>query len=82
MIALQDEDEPKNMNDALMCPDKEKWIYAMEEEIESLKSNQIWELALPIVLCTHIVRRVYHRPLPFLTRSRLPPLAMPVEVLA
>ena len=37
MVAPQDEDEPRNINEALNCPSKEKWIHAMEEEIESMK---------------------------------------------
>ena len=44
IIAPQDEDEPRNINEALNCPNKEKWIYAMKEEMESMKSNQVWEL--------------------------------------
>lgn len=39
MVAPQDEDEPRNINETLNCPSKEKWINAMEEEIESMKSN-------------------------------------------
>ena len=44
MIAPHDKDESTNVHDALMCPDKVKWIHAMEEEMESLRSNQVWKL--------------------------------------
>jgi len=44
MVAPQDEYEPRNIKEALNCPSKEKWIYAMKEEIESMKSNHVWEL--------------------------------------
>ncbi|KAK9108126.1 hypothetical protein Syun_024137 [Stephania yunnanensis] len=44
MIAPQDEDEPKNIQEALTCPAKEKWKIAMEEEMESMRSNNVWEL--------------------------------------
>ena len=44
MIAPKDEDELRNVNEALSCPIKEKWIFVMEEEMESMKSNHVWEL--------------------------------------
>ena len=44
MILPQDEDEPKNFKEAISCPDKEKWIKAMEKEMESMRTNQVWEL--------------------------------------
>ena len=40
----QDEDEPRNVTEALSGPDKENWIKAMEKEMESMRSNQVWEL--------------------------------------
>ena len=40
----QDEDEPRNVIEALSGPDKENWTKAMEEEMESMRSNQVWEL--------------------------------------
>ena len=30
--------------EALQCPTKEKWKVALEEEIESMKVNQVWSL--------------------------------------
>jgi hypothetical protein len=44
MIVIQDEEKPKNIWEALTCPAKEKWMKAMEEEIESMRSNNIREL--------------------------------------
>ena len=44
MILPQDEDEPKNFKEAISCPNKEKWIKVMEEEMESMRTNQVWEL--------------------------------------
>ena len=40
----QDKDEPRNVTEALSGPDKENWTKAMEEEMESMRSNQVWEL--------------------------------------
>jgi Reverse transcriptase (RNA-dependent DNA polymerase) len=44
MIIMQDEEEPNNIRETLTCPAKEKWMKAMEEEMESMRSNNIWEL--------------------------------------
>ena len=44
MILPQDEDEPKNFKETISCPDKEKWIKAMEEKMESMRTNKVWEL--------------------------------------
>ena len=44
MILSQEEDEPKNFKEAISCLDKEKWIKAMEEKMESMRTNQVWEL--------------------------------------
>ena len=35
---------PNNYNQAINCEDKEKWIEAMNDEMDSMKSNQVWEL--------------------------------------
>ena len=40
----QDKDEPRNVIEALSGLDKENWTKAMEEEMESMRSNQVWEL--------------------------------------
>jgi SpoVK/Ycf46/Vps4 family AAA+-type ATPase len=44
MIIMQDEEEPKNIRETLTCPAKEKWMKAMKEEMESMRSNNVWEL--------------------------------------
>ncbi|KAI9169131.1 hypothetical protein LWI28_007482 [Acer negundo] len=44
MVASHDADEPKNVNEALKSPDKELWIKAMKEEMDSMKSNHVWDL--------------------------------------
>ena len=44
LVTPEDDEEPKNVNEALKCPAKEKWMKAMEEEIQSMNSNQVWEL--------------------------------------
>ncbi|XP_042406802.1 uncharacterized protein LOC121996771 [Zingiber officinale] len=31
-------------DEALSCPSRDKWINAMEEEMNSMKSNNVWEL--------------------------------------
>ena len=44
MVASHDSDEPKNVNEALNSPAKEFWIKAMQEEMESMKNNHVWDL--------------------------------------
>jgi len=44
MIAPQDDEEPKIFNHALSDPKASEWIKAMEEEMESMKINQVWDL--------------------------------------
>jgi uncharacterized protein (UPF0147 family) len=41
MIIMQDEEEPKNIREALTYPAKEKWMKTMEEEMKSMRSNNI-----------------------------------------
>jgi hypothetical protein len=41
MIVIQDEKEPRNIREAFTCHTKEKWMKAMKEEIESMRSNNI-----------------------------------------
>lgn len=43
-IAKETDNEPKNRQEALAGPDKEAWIKAMDEEMESLNKNQTWQL--------------------------------------
>ena len=44
MIALHDDEEPKNVKEALFGPKAKEWIKAMEEEMESMNANQVWDL--------------------------------------
>ena len=43
----QDEKEPKNIKEALNCLAKENWKKAMEEDMESMKTNHMWEIVDP-----------------------------------
>ena len=36
--------EPKSIEEAITCPESTKWLQAMETEMRSLKSNDVWEL--------------------------------------
>ena len=44
IISPQDDNESKNVNEALSCPAKDEWVKAMEEEMESMDSNHVWKL--------------------------------------
>ena len=44
MIAPHDEEELKNVNESLSGPKVKEWIKAMEEEMESMNANQVWDL--------------------------------------
>jgi len=44
MIAPQDDEEPKTFSHALSSPKASEWIKPMEEEMESMKINQVWDL--------------------------------------
>ena len=44
MIAPHDDEEPKNVKEALYGPKAKEWIKAMEEEMESMNANQVWDL--------------------------------------
>ena len=37
-------DEPLTYTEAIMSRDSKKWIEAMESEIDSMYSNQVWSL--------------------------------------
>ncbi|KAG8491868.1 hypothetical protein CXB51_015214 [Gossypium anomalum] len=36
--------EPSNYSEAVSCEDSEKWMFAMQEEMESLHKNRTWDL--------------------------------------
>ena len=44
MIAPHDDEEPKNVKKALSSPKAKEWIKAMEEKMESMNANQVWDL--------------------------------------
>ena len=49
MIAPRDEMDTQNLNEALSYPDSKEWSTAMDEEIESMKKNHVWDLVdLPL----------------------------------
>ena len=41
---LQDNDEPNTIEEALSSPNKDKWRNALEDEMESMKENQVWKV--------------------------------------
>jgi hypothetical protein len=43
-ILLLDNDEHMTYTELMMRPDSEKWLGAMEFEIESMHDNQVWNL--------------------------------------
>ena len=49
MISSHDDEEPKTVNEALFGPKAKNRIKAMEEEMESMNTNQVWDLVdLPL----------------------------------
>ena len=49
MIASQDDDEPKTVQEALSSSDSDEWMKAMNDEMESGRTNQVWDLVdLPL----------------------------------
>ena len=44
MITPHDDEEPKTVNEALSGPKAKEQIKVMEEEMESMKTNQVWNL--------------------------------------
>ncbi|KAG8489524.1 hypothetical protein CXB51_017540 [Gossypium anomalum] len=54
--------EPFNYSEAISCEDSEKWMFAMQEEMESLHKNRIWDLVkLPkgkkVVRCKWVFKK-------------------------
>jgi hypothetical protein len=47
-ILLLNNDEPMTYTEAVMGPDSEKWLGAMESKIQSMHDNQVWNLVDPI----------------------------------
>ena len=44
MIASQDDDEPKTVQEALSSFVSDEWMKAMNNEMESIRTNQVWDL--------------------------------------
>ena len=44
MIASNNGDEPRTYSEAIALSTKELWIKTMDEEIEAMRSNHIWDL--------------------------------------
>ena len=44
MANLLDADEPKDLKENISCPAKENWIMVMEEELEYMRVNHVWDL--------------------------------------
>ena len=38
------QNEPTSIEEATTCPNSTKWIQAMETEMKSLESNDVWDL--------------------------------------
>ncbi|KAG8485684.1 hypothetical protein CXB51_019017 [Gossypium anomalum] len=54
--------EPSNYSEAINCEDLEKWMFAMQEEMESLHKNRTWDLVkLPkdknVVRCKWVFKK-------------------------
>ncbi|KAG5885939.1 hypothetical protein JTB14_027748 [Gonioctena quinquepunctata] len=43
-LKLEENDEPKTFEEAMKMRNRRKWIEAMEDEIESMRECQAWEL--------------------------------------
>ena len=49
MVAPHDNTEPRSVNEALCSPNIKEWMYAMKDEIESTRTNQVQDLVgLPV----------------------------------
>ena len=44
MIASQDDDEPKTMQEAHSSSVSDEWMKATNDEMESMRTNQVWDL--------------------------------------
>jgi hypothetical protein len=53
-VLLLDNDEPVTYMEAMMGPNHEKCLGAMESKIESMHNNQVWNLVDPINGVRHI----------------------------
>ena len=44
MIASQDDDELRTVQEALSSSIGDEWMKAMNDEMESMRTNQVWDL--------------------------------------
>ena len=44
IVTPYDDVEPKSVQKTLTCPAKDEWRKTMEEELEWMKKNQVWDL--------------------------------------
>ena len=44
MSAANEQHDPTSLAEAICTPDRAKWQEAMEKEIKSLHSNEVWQL--------------------------------------
>ena len=42
--ATEQEKEPQTVTEALSCPENEQWSATMQKEMESIHSNDVWDL--------------------------------------
>ncbi|KAG8499473.1 hypothetical protein CXB51_005963 [Gossypium anomalum] len=59
--------EPSNYSEAVSCEDSEKWMFAMQKEMESLHKNRTWDLVkLPkgkkVVRCKWVFKKKKRTP--------------------
>ncbi|KAG8502990.1 hypothetical protein CXB51_000989 [Gossypium anomalum] len=59
--------EPSNYSEAVSCEESEKWMFAMQEELESLHKNRTWDLVkLPkgkkVVRCKWVFKKKERTP--------------------
>ena len=48
LVSVSNQDDPLKYRDAMDDSDKEKWPDAMNQEMESMYSNSVWELGDPL----------------------------------
>ena len=49
MITSQDDDEPRTVQEALSPSVSDEWMKAMNDEMESMRTNKVWDLVdLPL----------------------------------
>ena len=44
MVSPTELDEPNSVIEALSSPKRNEWLKAMKEELESMKTNKVWDL--------------------------------------